>query len=157
MHALAAVLANSDRQFEAIAVERRRYITRLNHPRTKLSTILSEETNRESIVAYLRKRFPGKDLAASDRHLEMVLNDIDFSKYPTLADLERVVSATEKVRRTYKHRSYKGTAAAHLALALSCVDPAYRRASGTSAAARAVISQFNKSGSKRRSSGRRAG
>jgi Uncharacterized protein conserved in bacteria len=139
LYALAAVLQNADRQFESVATDRDKYFKRLAHPRTSLATLLREETNSQSVAAYLRRKFPKLPLASYPGHLEVILEPLNFERYPTLADIDNVVEQTAVARRKYRGKGAQRNAVAQLGLALAALDVRYRRKMAFSEAARKVF------------------
>jgi hypothetical protein len=142
IYSLAALLENADSQFNELSKERGRYI-RLLSSRSKISNLLDEELNRDSLLVYLKKKFPGLKVATDNDHLNVVLRGINFDKYKTIRDVDSIIKKTEEARKKYKRDSYAQTAAAHLALALACVDPAYRSGKSFGSEAKKVISSYS--------------
>lgn len=152
IHSLAAVLETADRQFAAIAAERRRYIKWLNHPRTKLASLLDKETNQESIEAYLRKRFAAWPLSAWPGHARAAFGHFNFRRYPSIRDVHEALERTGRARERYRRDPWAAVGLAQFALAIACVDRAYAANTPLSALARRVVRDFRRSHSPRKRS-----
>src|SRR5262249_49009136 len=58
IHGIAALLETADKQFTQIAKEKEKYIKRLSARNFKIEDLLDEELNRDSLMVYLKKKFP---------------------------------------------------------------------------------------------------
>jgi ppGpp synthetase/RelA/SpoT-type nucleotidyltranferase len=126
LNALAAVMENSDQQFETIANNRAAYLKRLNNPRTKLRSLFADEANADTIAAYLRKKFPAMAFGVAPGHLYNVVEHLNHERYPTIGHLDKIIEMTADVRSKYQLADFAATALAQLALALACTDERYR-------------------------------
>jgi len=128
IHSLAAVLENSDLQFNQIEEERRGYLAKLYDPAVSLSDLKKEESNKDSIIAFLRRKYPDMELESYERHQEAVLRNIDFNKYNTLGAIDNILEDTKEIRSSYQRDDdFQGSSLAQLALAIGCIDSDYRR------------------------------
>jgi len=142
IHGLAAVLEMADQQFNTILNERDKYFSRLKDKRRTLRSLLGEELNRESLQAYLLKKFPSRAVSLSPQHFDAAVEHLDFRRYPTVGDLETPLAKTEKVRFEYKASDRSKFSVSQLAMAIACVDDDYRRQTFFGPRASKVIAKY---------------
>lgn len=131
IHRLAAVLEEADEKFNEISKERTRYIEWLHDEKTTVEEILNDELNRDSLIVYLKKKFPEYSLSFGSTykdHLSLVVDNLDFSRYRTLRDIDEIINKTAEARKLYKRKYYETSSLAHFGLSMACVDKEYREA-----------------------------
>jgi len=145
IHQLAAVLENADQQFNEIEEKRRGYRAKLENPKTPLRELLKEKTNKDSVVAFLRRKFPKMEISVSDTHIATVFEHLDIDGYPTIKALNDILTKTQEVRKLYTRDVMSNTSLAQLAVALGCTDSEYRKATFFGENATEVIAGFKAS------------
>ena len=142
VHGVAALLENADDQFDQVSKNRSKYVNRLSAPYIKLEDMLDEEMNRDSLLVYLKKKFPEFKIAASRSHLSTVMAGMDAKKYPTLRHIDAAINQTQVCRKKYSGNPMSKTALAHLAIALGCVDSIYRKETKFGSEALEIIKDY---------------
>tara|TARA_R110001599_G_scaffold179172_1_gene371685 strand:+ start:83 stop:1057 length:975 start_codon:yes stop_codon:yes gene_type:complete len=144
VHQLAAVLENADQQFNDIEEKRRNYLSRLSDPNIKLEELMKEESNKDSILVYLKRKFPELPVSSFDGHAETVMVRFDVEAYPKLKEIDKILEKTQLARSNYSNEEDEVSALSHLALALGCVDRRYRELTKFGDSAILVFEEFDK-------------
>jgi len=127
IHSLSALLENADQQFTDIATSRREYVDELSKKGLATKELLDEGLNRDSLRAFLAKKFPTLNFSMGDSHANLVIGNINLSRYRTIGDIDRLLQKTEAAWSKYKSNNFARSALAYLAIALGCEDDKFRK------------------------------
>jgi len=123
---LVAIFEDADEKFDAIRAERLAYMKKLQ-PTVHPEEWLAQDINQDSLVAYLKSRYPDEPYPISAAAL---LEQIDRDRYSTLGALDHLLQRTQGMRSTYK-RELGSTRREYwsfdLLLALAFENPEVRR------------------------------
>ena len=145
LHALAAIVETADQQVDEIAARRDRYVTWLNGPHTTVKRLRREPVNDETLLAYLRKKFPELKPVMYPQHGTILLSILDHQCFPTIAEIDDAVDATADARRAYVLSPFSRTGAAQVGLALACVNFDFRKYVTGSPEAKKIAETFKPS------------
>lgn len=146
IHRLAAILEEADEKFSEISKERTKYIEWLYNENTSIEAILNEELNQDSLVVYLKKKFPNYSLSDDKNykyHLNAALRCFDFDKYRTIKQIDEIIDRTENSRKLYKRKNLDKSSLAHFSLSIGCIDKIYRQGTNFNDIANVVFEHFD--------------
>jgi putative GTP pyrophosphokinase len=142
LNSLAGVFETADDQFDAIRLERQRYLKEIEEKKD-VADILRHELNLDTLMAYSQSKFPGAPVDSD--HLSMILAQLDPTRYKNIGDIDdavaRAARAIEQDERDgtsgpYEHSGH------YIAMALAFTDPQYREAGGWSEGALRALQRY---------------
>lgn len=112
LHALAGTFEIVDAHLVKLREDRNNYLKKIQSEQPY--KLLQEEINRESLLEYLKQKFPDMELVASDDK-ELIINSFPsmLKKYnlKNILDIENILKATEKARIAFNEDENFGKAA----------------------------------------------
>ncbi len=130
LNSLAGLFETADDQFEHIRTERSSYLEEVRDSQTSPRLFLQNELNKDSFTEYIKWKFPTLPQRNYEEQIDVILDEIDRSKYRNLSDID---AAVEKAKGKLKKASEESRpftpldyAASQVALALALTDKKYR-------------------------------
>lgn len=133
LNSLAGLFETADDQFEQIRQQRKEYMVEMRQSSVSDDSFLGHEVNADSLLEYLNWKFPGIPLESWSGQFKLTQDGLDFRKYPTLKELDRLVDKTRDARQTLyaqlKVTKVKGKvpSAVELGITLCLVDNEYSK------------------------------
>lgn len=113
--------------FDRSESSRKQYIADVQQRTSNANQLLSQPIDRETLEAYTTWKFP--KLPVEHRIQELLLRDLNQSKYTTLADIDKAVNAAKSAVASYKleNPDWFKAATDFITKSLGFVDPEFRR------------------------------
>jgi putative GTP pyrophosphokinase len=132
LYSLAGLFETADDQFEQIRQQRKKYVADMRESSKSEVSFLGNEVNADSLIEFLRWKFPGIPVEKWEGQFKMAQEGIDFKKYRTLKEIDALMEQTRRARNKLAHElpnisklDEKVPSAIELALALSLTDDIY--------------------------------
>lgn len=127
VNSLAGLLETADDQFEHIRTQRNKYVARLQKELSETENTSSQTVDADSLSVYLAAKFPDMPLTNYGDQPKVVLEDFNYEKYSTLAELDSLFERTSDAREAYYELTGSPNSAfTGLAVALGLDSAEYR-------------------------------
>lgn len=127
LNSLAGLFETADDQFDKIRSERKEYVQQIESKFDNKTAFLKQKINLDTARAYLKWRFPTRQIESYDNHISFLLAHLDPLQFTTLIDFENTLLRTEDARKEFSKEQQLSSAADDLALAIAFVDKSYVR------------------------------
>jgi GTP pyrophosphokinase len=134
LNSLAGLFEIADGQFEQIRNQQKEYIAEMRQSSASKNSFLGNEVNADSLLEYLKWKFPGVPVEQWEGQFKMAQEKIDFLKYRTLKQIDGIIDQTKRARQKLARElpnmnrlGDKVPSCIELALALSLTDNDYWR------------------------------
>lgn len=85
------------------------------------------KTEPNTILKYLKLKFPNCNRRAYEGHYQVVTKYMDFSSFAYIRDIDNIIDKTYTIREKYNRGVVQAHSLTYLAIALACVDRNYRK------------------------------
>jgi ppGpp synthetase/RelA/SpoT-type nucleotidyltranferase len=134
LNGLAGLFETADDQFEQIRKQRKEYVAEMRESSVSENSFLGHEVNADSLLEYLKWKFPGVPVEKWEGQFKIAQEKVDFLKYRTLKQIDGIMDQTKHSRKKLEHElpninrlGDKVPSCIELALALSLTDNDYWR------------------------------
>lgn len=139
---VASLLEIAQSIFDRTRETRAQYVEEIQSKMERPIEFLQEPINRDTLALYTQLRYP--TLPVNSRVQEILLGDLDTTRYKTLNDIERTVLASTDAVAAYQREAPDlfGAGTDYITKSLGFADPAFRARHGFGPRTREAISKF---------------